>query len=94
MSVRKKMQEDRQDYYNFFGSRAGFKCFRSDANFVLVRLPAQIVGPLREFLNRDRVEIKFFSEPGFDNFVRITIGTREQNKILLSKISEFISPNT
>jgi len=91
LSVRKKIQEDRQEYYRYFGSKPGFTCFRSDANFIMVRLPGQVVGPLREFLKRQKIEIKFFSEPEFENCVRITIGTHEQNGALLSCISEFIS---
>ena len=92
-SVRTKIQEDRQEYYRFFRSKPGFTCYHSDANFVLVRLPAGIREPLQGFLRSHGMQIKFFSEPGFEDFVRITTGTKEQNKALQDLISEFVSSN-
>ncbi len=90
-TVRKKIQEDRQRYYDFFDRQPGFTCFRSDANFIAVRLPAGIHAPLQEFLRRNNVQVKFFTEPGFENFIRITIGTHEQNQVLLGLLSKFVS---
>ena len=94
LSIRKKIRDDRQAYYNRFDSLGGFKCYRSDANFVMVRMPPDIVQPLREFLKQQRIEIKFFSDPEFQSFARITIGTQEQNQILLNGITEFMSTVT
>ncbi len=90
-SIRKNIREDRQSYYDYFNSLRGFTCYRSDANFFLVRLPSDIAHPLREFLKNRNIEIKFFSEPEFDSFVRITVGTRPQNQLLLSAMREFVS---
>ncbi len=94
LSIRRKIQDDRQTYYNYFDSLSGFDCFRSDANFIIVRMPSNIVKPLKEFLKRQRIEIKFFSDPEFESFARITIGTREQNQFLLKGISDFMSTST
>ena len=93
-SIRAKIQVDRQEYYDFFSSKPGFKCYHSDANFVLVQLPEGIRGPLQQFLRDHRMEIKFFADPGLENFVRITVGTQEQNKTLRGLISEFISAHS
>ncbi len=92
-SVRSRIQKDRQAYYDFFSTMPGFQCFHSDANFILVRLPGRIRGSLKDFLHHHGMEIKFFAEPGFEDFVRITVGTEEQNKMLIGLISEFAAAN-
>jgi histidinol-phosphate aminotransferase len=90
-SVRKNMLKDREQYYNFFDSLPEYKAFRSDANFVLVSVPSNSMNPLREFLVHRKIQIKFFSETEFQNCVRITIGTHEQNRTLRQALSEFTS---
>jgi histidinol-phosphate aminotransferase len=90
-SVRKKMLRDREDYYGYFDGLSEYKAFRSDANFVLVRIPTVDTEPLRNFLLHRNIRIKFFSEPEFQNCVRITIGTHDQNRVLLQAFSEFSS---
>lgn len=88
--ARVKIREDRSAYYRLFDSFEGFKCFRSDANFVLVRVPAALVGPLKEHLVMGNMRIKFFSEPEFKVMIRITIGTSEQNRLLRRSMEEFV----
>jgi histidinol-phosphate aminotransferase len=90
-SVRKEMVKDRELYYGFFDNLSGFKIFRSDANFVLVRIPSEATQPLRKFLIDRKIQLKFFSEPEFQNHIRITIGTREQNRLLLQAFADFSS---
>jgi histidinol-phosphate aminotransferase len=90
-SVRKEMVKDRELYYDFFDNLSGFKIFRSDANFVLVRIPSDGAQLLRNFLIDRKIHLKFFSEPEFQNHIRITIGTRDQNRLLLQAISDFSS---
>ena len=89
-AIRQQMCLDRQAFYDFFSGLSGWKCFRSDANFVLVKIPAEIRDPLRMFLETRNIHIKFFSEPEFSGCVRITLGTREHNQQLLSALSEFL----
>ncbi|HEY6951545.1 MAG TPA: aminotransferase class I/II-fold pyridoxal phosphate-dependent enzyme [Bacteroidota bacterium] len=91
-SIRQRMAEDRERYYRYFDARQGFKCFRSNANFILVRLPSGSANVLRKFLKDRGIQIKFFDEPEFENCVRITIGTEEQNRTLLGALSDFKFP--
>jgi histidinol-phosphate aminotransferase len=90
-SVRQKILEDRDRYNNHFNTLQGFKAYRSDANFVLVRIPKDRTKLLRDFLAQCRIQIKFFSEPEFQDCVRITIGTHDQNRDLLQALTEFES---
>lgn len=84
------MREDRQFYYDLFARFNGFRCFASDANFILVRIPSDAKAPLQQFLQRRQIIIKFFSEPAFVNCVRITVGTKEHNRRLQSALLEFV----
>jgi histidinol-phosphate aminotransferase len=86
------MSEDRQSYYTLFARFKGFRSFASDANFILVKIPPDAKTPLQQFLERIGIIIKFFPEPGFVNCVRITIGTKEQNRRLQSALLEFLEP--
>jgi histidinol-phosphate aminotransferase len=88
-SIRIRMCEDRKEYYRFFDALPGFKCFRSDANFVLVRVPSGLVGSLQRFLGERGITIKFFADSEFRNCIRITIGTENQNKFLIRALKEF-----
>lgn len=89
-TINRQMREDRQSYDAFFAQHQGFRAYRSDANFVLVRIPAELKASLQQFLNERRIAIKFFSEPEFADCVRITLGTQEQNRRLLAALSEFL----
>jgi histidinol-phosphate aminotransferase len=89
-SITAQMREDRKTFYDFFDAQPGFKCFRSDANFVFVRIPADIQDALREELSTNGIIIKFFSESGLQDSIRITLGTADQNKRLLEVLKEFL----
>jgi histidinol-phosphate aminotransferase len=71
-------------------ARLGFHVFPSEANFILFRSPkdsAQLVSRLAEkqVLIRD-----FGKQRRLENCVRTTIGTREMNDELLSKLTEVV----
>jgi len=88
--IAENIRVDRQKYVDFFSQFNGFQCYRSDANFLLVRVPAELKSPLREYLRQNEVAIKFFPEAEFANHVRITVGTVNQNRRLLKLLDEFL----
>ncbi len=90
-AVRKKMCEDRNRYYDLFSQLKGFDAYRSEANFLLVRVRKELVNPLQDFLTQRRILLRFFSEGEFTDSVRITIGTTEQNALVRKTISDFAS---
>ncbi len=89
-TISRQMREDRQSYADLFARFNGFRCFASDANFILVKIPADTRASLQQFLQRKQIIIKFFSEPEFTDCVRITLGTKEQNHRLRSALVEFL----
>ncbi len=73
------IKEDNRAYYDFFMGLPGFKPFRTDANFILVRYPREQKEGLRAGLAGMGVIVKFLDDPGLEDCMRITTGTREQN---------------
>lgn len=88
--IRADMQQDRERLYRFFEKLQGFTAFRSDANFILARLPEGVQHELQQFLNLRKIRVKYFTEPELRDFVRITIGRREHNDALMKALNEFV----
>jgi histidinol-phosphate aminotransferase len=78
-----RIREDRNRFYSLFDAYPGYTCFRSDANFIFVRIPTEMKKVLQGELKEKGIVIKFFSDMEFPNCIRITLGTQEQNKHLL-----------
>ncbi|HWP83044.1 MAG TPA: aminotransferase class I/II-fold pyridoxal phosphate-dependent enzyme [Bacteroidota bacterium] len=90
--VSARIRAERQLFYDFFSKRDDFTAFISDANFVLVRISSEDRERLKKHLESDGIFIKFFSadHTGLSDYVRITVGTPEQNKRLLNSIALFL----
>ncbi|MBI3005644.1 MAG: aminotransferase class I/II-fold pyridoxal phosphate-dependent enzyme [Ignavibacteriales bacterium] len=89
--ISENMKADRQKYYELYSRFDGFQCFESDANFVLVKIPAELKSPIQQYLTHNGIAVKFFSEPDFADHMRITLGTVNQNRRLLKLLDEFLS---
>jgi histidinol-phosphate aminotransferase len=89
----KKMAADMNMYLNEFNKIPGFKAYKSYANFILVKIPVEIRDKLKTFLTEKGVIVKFMAEDGLNNHLRITIGTQEQNQLLLDLIMAFLKQN-
>ncbi len=82
---------ERERYYQFFCTVEGCTAYRSDANFVLVKLPHEDCDPLKEHLAEAGLVIKFFAEKEFFDHIRITIGMPEQNLLLLNEMKKYFA---
>jgi histidinol-phosphate aminotransferase len=69
----------------------GFTVYDSDANFLLVKIPGEIRDALKIALTARGLIVKFMNEEVLNSHIRITIGTREQNRLLLDAIDVFMS---
>ncbi len=83
-----KMAADRETMYELFRSYDGCRVFDSEANFVLVKFPDHVVPVLKEELDRQGLIIKFFKEPGFIGYARISLGTDQENARLCEAIRQ------
>ena len=83
-----KMAADRESFYELFRAYEGCRVFDSSANFVLVKFPDHVVPVLKEALDSQGLIIKFFKEPGFIGYARISLGTVEENARLREAIAQ------
>ncbi|OHD14476.1 MAG: hypothetical protein A2Y41_07530 [Spirochaetes bacterium GWB1_36_13] len=87
ISNNKKIMEDAQMIFNELKTM-GFKPYKTYANFIMAKLPEKEFNYLEKELPKKQVIIKFFKEAVFKNFVRISIGTREQNEYLMKSMKD------
>ena len=89
-AISKKMAEDMNMFRNEFNKMTGFRAFKSYSNFILVEIPPAIKDDLKKYLTERNMIIKFMAEDGLFNHLRISIGTQEQNKMLMEMIQTFM----
>ncbi len=87
--VRMHIIEDRGRYLQVLNSNPGWKAYDSDANFLLVKTPEGTIPPLKNWLLSKGIKVKFFNEAPMQDYIRITVGTKEQNEVLITAIKEF-----
>jgi len=69
----------------------GFEAADSQTNFVLAKSVKKPARDIYEALSRKNIFVRYFSLPGLDDKLRITVGTPEQNDRLLAALKEFVS---
>lgn len=68
--------------------RLGFEVLPSCTNFVFATKPGVNAGELFEALKRKKIFVRHFKKPRIDQYLRITIGTDAQMKILIEALEE------
>jgi histidinol-phosphate aminotransferase len=69
----------------------GLEAADSQTNFVLARVPKGSARPVYEALTARNIYVRYFDLPGLEDKLRITVGTPEQNKILVAALREILS---
>jgi histidinol-phosphate aminotransferase len=88
--IRRILIEDKEVIRRALNRIPGFKIYRSDANFLLADVPPAYKEALKAELDGRGLFIKFFKNEAFlDHCVRITLGTREQNRRLVEAVTGF-----
>ncbi|MBR0545089.1 MAG: histidinol-phosphate transaminase [Treponema sp.] len=73
----KKVAEERETFQNFL-SEKGWEYIPSKTNFVLVRNPNVSGEQVYQKIKKEGILVRHFSTKGIEDYVRITIGTKEQ----------------
>ena len=89
-STCKKVIESRESLLGEL-TRLGFEMQSSAANFVFVRHPARDAGELSAALRERGVIVRHFKQERIEQHLRITIGTPEQNEILLEALKAILA---
>lgn len=80
--------EDREKIYQELNEIPGITAYKSEANFILIKVLEELKQPIDQQLKEKGILIKFFTEASFPNCARITLGTQEQNRLILETIKE------
>lgn len=86
--VAKVMQEARDMYTEEIGALDGFKVYRSVANFILIKYPIELKEALQKEFAAESYKVKFMNEPDINTHMRITLGRREQNRVVCDVIKK------
>jgi histidinol-phosphate aminotransferase len=68
----------------------GFHVWDSQTNFLLVQPPEGNAEYLYQKLKEEGILVRYFQQPGLDNKLRITVGTDEQNQVLVKALVRLI----
>ncbi len=84
--VADEMEWGRQYYKAQLAGLPGFKVYKSVANFILIKYPIAIKDALMEALKIQDYKIKFMADKGLESCLRITLGRKEQTKVVCDTI--------
>lgn len=68
----------------------GFQLWESHANFLLTQPPRQNAEQLYLALKARGILVRYFKQPGLEDKLRITVGTEEQNQILIEALTTLV----
>lgn len=72
-------------------SSLGFQVIPSKANFVFARAPESVdAAQLSSQLREKALLVRHFDKPRIDQYLRITLGTEEQNQKLITSLTELL----
>ncbi|WP_027849768.1 histidinol-phosphate transaminase [Marinospirillum minutulum] len=72
-------------------SQLGFEVLPSSANFVFARHPQHEGAWLAQKLRKKALLVRHFNQPRISSFLRITLGTEEQNTLLIQLLTELVN---
>lgn len=64
----------------------GFEVWNSQTNFLLTQPPGN-AAKIYEALKQQNILVRYFNQPNLDDKLRISVGTDEQNRILITTLS-------
>jgi histidinol-phosphate aminotransferase len=71
-------------------SKLGFETLPSSANFVFTRHPQHDGSSLHQALRERGIIVRHFKTARIDQYLRITIGTDEEMKVLINALGEIL----
>ena len=70
--------------------KLGFEFPNSKTNFLFVTHPIYSAKDMYEKARKERIYVRYFEKPRIDNYLRITIGTEEEMKALLTFFKNYM----
>ncbi|MDD7739185.1 MAG: histidinol-phosphate transaminase [Fusicatenibacter sp.] len=72
-------------------TRLGFSFGDSKANFIFVTHKAIPAKEIFQALREQHIYVRYFDKPRIDNYLRITVGTREQMQVLFDFLESYLN---
>ncbi len=66
----------------------GFESLPSKTNFLFTQHRSEPAAELMQFLRNQDILVRYFSKPGIDNYLRITIGTQDEMQRLVDALKK------
>jgi histidinol-phosphate aminotransferase len=88
----RRIVAERERLYKGLEAIPYLRPYPSQANFILCRVVGKDVRALREALEREGIVLRYFKEPGLQDFVRITVGKPEHTDTLLAVLHKTCTP--
>ena len=83
----KKVADERESFYNFLLEK-GFFVIKSQTNFLFAKKEGISGSDLYRLVKEEGILIRHFNTPGIEDFVRITVGTKDQMEKLRTAIEK------
>ncbi|HWP59982.1 MAG TPA: histidinol-phosphate transaminase [Candidatus Acidoferrales bacterium] len=71
--------------------KLGFYVYPSHANFILARWRGESARPIYERLKERKILVRYFDAPGLEDALRITIGTPQETKRLVTALHAIVT---
>jgi histidinol-phosphate aminotransferase len=84
---------ERERIFDRLQPLAGLHVYPSKANFLLCRVLTSDAKALKDELMRRGILVRYFNKPGLNDCIRFSIGTPEQNDVLLAALEEIVGTN-
>jgi histidinol-phosphate aminotransferase len=81
---------EQRDYVSKELTELGFDVLPSAANFVFARHPENDAAQIAQGLRDSKVIVRYFDKPGIDQFLRISIGTKQENQQMLAALDTLV----
>lgn len=89
--IGQKIIAERERLYAALKEISFLEPYPSQSNFILCRVHGRDAAKLKADLASAGILVRYFSKPGLDDHIRISIGTREQVDVLLKFLKEYAS---
>ena len=84
-----KIKKTREEYSRKL-SELGFEILKSSTNFIFAKHVKKSGKEIFEELKKNRIYVRYFNAPRINEYLRITIGTDEEMKKLISSLEKIV----
>lgn len=89
LSIKEKVIKTRQSTAEKL-KKLGFVVLPSKSNFLFITHPDNFAADIFKWLKKEGILVRYFKEKGIDNYLRVSIGTKNEMAVFLEKIEQYL----